>query len=54
MGKEMIIQASSMVPLGEKYKYFTSYEDDDYKIKPLHKILPKISAYVKSYDGETK
>ena len=26
---------------------------DDYKIKPLHITLPKTSAYVKSYDGQT-
>ena len=30
--------------------------DDDHKIKPLHIMLPKTSAYayVKNYDGETK
>ena len=28
--------------------------DDSYGIKPLHIMLPKASAYVKSYDGETK
>ena len=27
---------------------------NDHKAKPLHIILPKTSAYVKSYDGETK
>ena len=27
---------------------------DDYKIKPLHIILSKTCAFVKSYDGETK
>ena len=27
---------------------------DNYKVKPLHIMLPKVSAYVKSYDGETK
>ena len=26
----------------------------DNKIKPLHIMLPKISAYVKCYDGQTK
>ena len=32
---------------GEKnYKYF--------KVKPLHIMLPKKSAYVKRYDGQTK
>ena len=27
---------------------------NDYKVKPLHIILPKTSAYVKSYDRQTK
>ena len=36
------------------YKYFNGYLDHDYKIKALHIILPKTSAHVKSYDGETK
>ena len=27
---------------------------DDYKVKPLHIMLPKTSAYVKTYDGQTK
>ena len=27
---------------------------DDYEIKPLHIMLPKTSAYVKCYDGQTK
>ena len=50
------IQVSSIVSSGEKnYKYFTGYiDDDDYIIKPLHIMLPKTSAYGKSYDGETK
>ena len=36
------------------YKYFIGYKDDDHKVTPLHIMLPKTSAYVKSYDGETK
>ena len=28
--------------------------DNDHKVKPLHIMLPKTSAYVKSYDGQTK
>ena len=37
------------------YKHFICYKDDeDDKIKPLHIMLPKTSAYVKSYDRETK
>ena len=27
---------------------------NDNKVKPLHILLPKRSAYVKSYDGQTK
>ena len=27
---------------------------NDYKVKPLHIMLPKTSAYVKNYDGKTK
>ena len=27
---------------------------NDHKIKPLHIILPKTSAYVKRFDGQTK
>ena len=26
----------------------------NHKVKPLHITLPKITAYVKSYDGQTK
>ena len=41
-----------MISSGE---YFIGYiDDDDYIIKPLHLMLPKTSAYVKSCDGETK
>ena len=32
----------------------TDYLFDDYKIKLLHKILPRTKAYVKSYDDQTK
>ena len=27
---------------------------DDYKVKPLHIMLPKTTAYIKRYDGKTK
>ena len=27
---------------------------NDHKVKPLHLMLPKTSAYIKSYDGQTK
>ena len=46
---------SKKISSGEKdYKYFIGYVDDDYKIKPVHTMLSKTSAYVKSCDGETK
>ena len=35
------------------YKYFIGHLYDN-KVKPLHIMLPKTSAYVKSYDGQTK
>ena len=46
---------SNKVSCGEKnYKYFIGYLYNDHKVKPLHIMLPKTSAYVKSYDGQTK
>ena len=36
----------------KNYKYFIGYLYDDNKVKPLHIMLP--SAYVRSYDGQTK
>ena len=49
------VLVSSKISSGEKnYKYFSGYLHDDYKVKPLHIMLPKMSAYVKSYDAQTK
>ena len=31
----------------ENYKYFVGYLYNDHKVKPLHLLLPKTSAYVK-------
>ena len=46
---------SNKISLGEKnYKYFIGYLFNDHKVKPLHIMLPKTSAYVKIYDGQTK
>ena len=36
------------------HKYFNGYLYNNNKVKPLYLILPKTSAYVKSYDGQTK
>ena len=33
-------------------KNFFTY--NDHKVKPLHVMLPKTSAYIKMYDGKTK
>ena len=46
---------SNKIASGEKSnKYFTGYLQNDNEVKPLHAILPKTSAYVKSYDEQTK
>ena len=43
------------IPFGEKnYKYFIAYLYNDHKVKPSHIMIPKTSAYVKSYDGQTE
>ena len=34
--------------------YFNSFLYGDFKVKPLHMILPKASTYVKNFDGQTK
>ena len=39
---------------GKSYKYFIGYSYKDYKVSPLHVMLPKTSAYIKSCDGQTK
>ena len=45
---------SNKISSGNKnYKYFIAYLDDDYKIKLLHIMLPKPSAYIKTNDDET-
>ena len=38
----------------ENYKYFIGYLHNDDKVKPLNIMLPETSAYVYSYDGQTK
>ena len=40
--------------LKKNYNYFTGYLYDDYKVKPLHIMLPKTRTYVKSYDAQTR
>ena len=49
------VLVSSNISFGEKYyKYFIDYFYNNYKVKPLHIMLPKTSTYIKSYDGRTK
>ena len=46
---------SNKIYFGEKnYKYFIGYLYNDHKVKTLHIMIPKTSAYVKSYDGQIK
>ena len=49
------VLVSNKVSFGEKkYRYFFGYLHDDQKVKPLHLMLHKTSAYVKIYQGQTK
>ena len=38
----------------ESCKYFIAYLYNDNKVNLLHVMLPKTSAFVNSYDGQTK
>ena len=42
------------LPVRKSYKYFIGYFYNDRKVKPLHIMFPKVSAYVKGSDGQTK
>ena len=49
------VLVSNKISFGEKNcKYFIGYLYNGNKVKPLNVMLPKTSAYVKSYDGQTK
>ena len=49
------VLVSNNISFGEKnYKYYIGYLYNNHKVKPLHIMLPKTSAYVKSYDEQTK
>ena len=49
------VLVSKKISFGEnKYKYFIGYLYNNHKVKPLHIMLRKTTAYVKSYDGHTK
>ena len=48
------VLVSKKTSFGEKnYKYFIGYLYDNYKVKPLYIMLPKTTAFVKSYDRRT-
>ena len=50
-----IVLVSNKISFGEKNcKYFIGFIYNSNKVKTLNIMLPKISAYVKSYDGQTK
>ena len=38
----------------KNYKHFIGNLYNDHKVKPLHIMLPKMSAYLKGYDGQNK
>ena len=47
------ILVSNKISFGEKKcKHFTGYLYNGNEVKPLNVMLPKTSAYVKSYDGQ--
>ena len=49
------VLVSNKISFGRKnYKYFSGYLYNGNKVKPLNIMLPKTSAYIKSYDGQTK
>ena len=49
------VVVSKKISFGEKkYKYFTVYLHNDHKVRSLHIMFPKTSAYVESYDEQTK
>ena len=50
------VLVSNKISFGKKksYKHFIGYLYNGNEVKPLNKILSKTSAYVKSYNGQTK
>ena len=54
VGTEKVL-VSNKISFGEKYyNYLIGYLYNNHKVKPLHMMFPKTSAYIKSYDGQTK
>ena len=52
MGKEILTFVDTEIEKHKFYKYFSDYLYNGNKLEPLNIMLPKTSAYVKSYDGE--
>ena len=49
------VLVSNKISSDEKtYKYFVGYLHNEHKVRALHIMLPKTSAYVKRSDGQTK
>ena len=49
------VLVSNKISFEEKNcKYLIGCLNIDDKVRPLHRMIPKRSAYVKSYDGQTK
>ena len=51
---EKILVSKKISSGKKKCKYFIGFLYNDNKVKPLLVMLPKFSAYVKRYDGQTK
>ena len=51
---EKVLVSNKISCAEKKYKYFIGYLYNDHNIKLLHIMLPRTSAYVKSYNGQTK
>ena len=49
-----IEKVSKLISSEKNYKFCIGYLYDKSKVKPLHIVLSKMSAYVKSYDRQTK
>ena len=50
---EKALVSNKIFSAEKNYKYFIGYMYDEYKVKPLHIMLPKMSAYVKSCNEQT-
>ena len=51
---EKVLVSNKISSPEKNYTYFSGYLCDDYKVKPLHIMFSKTSAYLESYDGQTK